>query len=148
MIRTDALIGPAYKLVHETTGKPVSRLVNFDCLKIYNERAPNLDANSPQGIETRSSDDVSANDCLSHRPGADSRPKKQKQTAKKLTLKSRLQRAIQILKERRYKGVRQFLVLFVDRTCDWSSNVSPGLLNEYENGRRIKQRRRMPKQRQ
>ena len=52
VIRTDASMGPAYKLVHETTVKPVSRLVNFDRLKIYNERAPNLDANSPQGIET------------------------------------------------------------------------------------------------
>ena len=112
MIRTDASIGPAYKLVHEITGKPVSRLVNFDRLKIYNERAPNLDANSPQGIETRSSDDVNADDCLSHRPGADSRPE-MRQTVKKLTLKPRLQRAIKILKERRYKGVRQFLVLFV-----------------------------------
>jgi len=103
VIRTDASIGPAYKLVHETTGNQASRLVNFDRLKIYNERAPNIYANSPQGIEKNGSDDANVNDCLSHRPGADSRPEMQKQTAKKLTLKPRLQREIKILKERRYK---------------------------------------------
>jgi len=41
-------------LVHETTGKPVTRLVNFDRIKIYNERAPILGANLPQGVEKRS----------------------------------------------------------------------------------------------
>ena len=45
VVRTDASIGPAYKLVHEITAKPVSRLVNFDRLKIFNERASNRDAN-------------------------------------------------------------------------------------------------------
>ena len=96
VIRTDASIAPAYKLIHETTGKPVSRLVNFDRLKIFNERAPNLDANSPQGIDNNGSDDAHADDCLSHRPSADSRPEMHKQTAKKLTLKPRLHRAIKI----------------------------------------------------
>jgi len=90
VIRTDASIRPAYKLVHEITGKPVSRLVNFDRLKIFNERAPNLEANSPQGIDKKSSDDVNANDCSSHRPSVDSRPEMQKQTVKKLTLAFRL----------------------------------------------------------
>ena len=88
VIRTDASIGPAYKLVHEITGKPVSRLVNFDLLKIFNEGAPNLDANSPQGIEKKSSDDVNANDYLSHKPSADSRPEMQKQTAKKVDIEA------------------------------------------------------------
>jgi len=52
---------------------------------------------------------------------------------KKMPSKPRFQRAVKILKERRNKRVLQFLVLFVDQTSDWTSNVSPGLLNEYEN---------------
>jgi len=38
VIQTGSSIGPAYKLVHELTGKPVNRLVNFDRLKLFNEK--------------------------------------------------------------------------------------------------------------
>ena len=38
VIQTDPSIGPAYKLVHELTNKPVNKLVNFDSLKLFNEK--------------------------------------------------------------------------------------------------------------
>jgi len=137
VIQTDPSIGPAYKLVHELTGKPVNRLVNFDRLKLFNANSPNLDVNSPSRLQMQTSDE-DADDSSSHRHIADSKPEQQKQTAKKMPPKPRFQRAVKILKERRNKGVRQFLVLFVDQTSDWTSNVSPGLLHEYENRRRMK----------
>ena len=82
VIQTDPSIGPAYKLVHELTGKPVNRLVNFDCLKFLNEKSPNLDVNSPSRLQTQTSDE-DADDSSSHRHIADSKPEQQKQTAKK-----------------------------------------------------------------
>jgi len=116
VIQGQADIGQAYKLIKEKTGKTLPSLISGDRLKEYR-------------VEDRI-------DLDKRLPGA--KPREAILSPSPVDKSNDWETALRILRERTVNKKKEWLVLFIDKSQWWCSDVTPALIREF----RIRQARR------
>jgi len=117
-IQRDKFIGPSFKLVHKSSGKPLRHLVNPDRLKLFNDNRETFEAmNPPLTFDENKQTSTEANSD-SQRNDANKQP-------------TGLEPALRVLRQRKHGGRTEYLVPFEDRTSSWTQSVSPALIGSF-----------------
>ena len=137
IVSGDATIGPAYRLINADTGRTYKRLISSDRLKRYNANRVDLTARLPplavDDTTTQLSDTrvEPINHSDTTPPGAEADDDE-----------TGCEPAIRILRERTRGGIKDYYVLFQDRSKAWCTYVTPALLQYYRLQQEQKRKRR------